>query len=161
MSGCGRVGLRQRRIGAGLVGTAAKVSAIGVAVVMLVGLVGCATQEPGARNTLGDVTTSIRGTPDELVAATERALRRLDMQVIASNATEVDGRVSARSPRGRAVDVRVQEGADNFCRVAVRVGPFGDQDVSIGIIHRIRRELQRDPSEYEGFEYEFEVEEMS
>lgn len=117
---------------------------------------GCGTPDPAARNTLGNVSARVPGTPMEVVAATERALRRMDMTLVASNATDVDGRVTARSPRRRPVDVRVFEDVDDHSRVSIRVGAFGQQDASIGLLQRIRRELRRDPAEYADFEYMFE-----
>lgn len=141
-------------VGRGTLGTAALVM-----IAMALISVGCRTADPGARNTLGNVSARVAGTPVEAVAATERAMRRMDMTIIASNVTDVDGRVTAQSPRRRPVDVRVFEDVDDQTRVSIRIGAFGDQDASIGLLQRIRRELQRDPAEYADFEYKFEEEE--
>ena len=141
------------RSGNGWIGRKSAWSALSL---MVVFAAACTTADPGARNTLGNVTAALPATPTEVIAATERALRQMDVTIIASNATAVDGRVTARSPRRRPVDVRVVEDVDNHSRVSVRVGAFGDEDVSIGLLRRIRRELERDPRDYEGFEYRFE-----
>lgn len=130
-----------------------------VLAVALMASAGCRTADPDARTTLGNVSARVPGTPVEVIAATERAMRRMDMTLVASNATDVDGRVTARSPRRRPVDVRVFEDVDDHSRVSIRIGAFGQQDASIGLLQRIRRELRRDPAEYADFEYKFEQDE--
>lgn len=112
-------------------------------------LAACGTADPEARNTLGNVSVSMHGTPPQVIAATERALRRLDMTIVDSESTDEDGRVVARSPRRRPVDVRVLKDVDQLSRVSVRIGAFGDETASIGLIRRIRRELERDPVQIE------------
>lgn len=120
----------------------------GIGTFVALGLVGllmlpaCQTGDPGARNTLGNVSASVPHTPPEVIAATERALRRMEMTIISSQVTDVDGRVTARSPRRRPVDVRVTEDVDDQSRLSVRIGAFGDEDASIGLLRRIRRELE-------------------
>ena len=123
----------------------------GIGTFFALGLVGllmlpaCQTREPGARKTLGNVTASVPYSPPEVIAATERALRKMEMTIISSQVTEVDGRVTARSPSRRPVDVRVTEDVDDQSRLNVRIGAFGDEDASIGLLRRIRHELEHPP----------------
>jgi hypothetical protein len=115
------------------------VSAFSLSVLLL--LNGCATDQPGATNTLGDYTTNVAAAPDKVTTAAGKACDDLKFQNINASGTKVDGKVTAKTAQGDDVIITIAQAGDSVSKVTVRVGSAGDQAVSKQIVDRINNHL--------------------
>lgn len=74
--------------------------------------------------------------------ASMRAVQQLEMRVVGSEKDAVGGSIDARRIDGTPVKLRVQSVGTNVTSVKVRVGTFGDREVSDRIIARIDQNLR-------------------
>jgi len=109
--------------------------------VMSWALSGCATDEPGASNTLGDYTTNVGAAPDKVTDAANKACEDLKFQNINATGTKVDGKVTAKTAQGDDVVITITQSGNDVSKVIVRVGAAGDQAVSKQIVDRINSHL--------------------
>ncbi len=89
----------------------------------------------------GDLEATIDGTPQKLVQASEAALKELDIHVVSSDASGVDGRVVGRTALQKKADITIKRETDRTCRLAIRVDTFGDEALSRRILDKIRAQL--------------------
>lgn len=80
---------------------------------------------------------------DRTYAATLTALKRLEITVIERNKDQLGATIQARRADDTKVKVKLEAEGRDHTRVAIRVGIFGDKDVSIRINEEIRRALGR------------------
>ena len=106
-------------------------------------LAGCATDEPGASNTLGFYTTNIDARPDKVTTAAYKACEDLKLSNInsGSGGSTVDGEVTANTAQGTSVTIDIKEAGDNVSKVTIHVGATGDDAVSQQLVDRIKAHL--------------------
>jgi hypothetical protein len=102
---------------------------------------GCATTDPGATNTLGVYSTNVDSTPDKVTEAAGKACADLKLTDIASSATMVDGKVTAKLSDGNDVAINVEQAGDGVSKVSIHVGVSGDEAVSKQLVEKIRSHL--------------------
>jgi Protein of unknown function (DUF3568) len=108
---------------------------------LLANLNACATDEPGATETMGVYSTMVNSSPDKVTAAAEKAAADLKLTDIVSNGTKVDGKVTAKNAQGDDVTINVEQAGDNVSKVTIHIGATGDQAVSKQLIDRIQSHL--------------------
>jgi uncharacterized membrane protein YtjA (UPF0391 family) len=109
-------------------------------IVMSVGaltLTGCSTDEPGATNTLGFYSTNVNAAPDSATTAAYKACEDLKFTDINSNASKVDGKVTAKTAQGDDVVIDISQAGDKVSKVTVHVGATGDTSISHQLVDRI------------------------
>jgi len=117
-------------------------------------LVGCSTSEPGVKNTMGTLTTTVEANPPRVAKAAEAVLKDLgvakaaeavlkDLELIRvhSTSTEVDGEAFGYTASDKKVGVSIKQEGENLSKVSVRVGAFGDEDLGIAVITRLEEQL--------------------
>jgi hypothetical protein len=100
---------------------------------------GCKTDKPGVRNYAGYVVGYVPAPPAQVTDAARETLEDLDLQMIFAESTKVDGKVTAMTAREKKVDIDVSETDDGLSKVCVRIGEFGDEDLSVEILDRIEQ----------------------
>ena len=118
------------------------ISMLLLSVLGLVVLPGCKTDEPGVTNRLGSYRVTMEAPPTEVADAAQEALEDLGLKRITAEATEVDMAVvgyTAQNDKATISGTRVGEASTD---VSVRVGTFGDEDLSSTILRRIEENLQ-------------------
>lgn len=89
----------------------------------------------------GDIELDIGASPEELIQATETAMKEMDMPVMSSSSTALEGSVVSQMADGKKVEVNVRRSTDEVTKLSIRVGRFGDKSVSAAIYSRIQRSL--------------------
>ena len=112
--------------------------------VVLVSLVmgACTTPQPGVSNKMGTVTAKLNGAPQDVTEAARQTLEDMDLVIVSSGATGIDGKVVARSAQEVKVTVEVERAGENLSELSIRVGMLGDEDVSLSILEKIKRRLE-------------------
>jgi len=104
-------------------------------------LVGCSTSEPGVKNTMGTLTTTVEANPPRVAKAAEAVLKDLELIRVHSTSTEVDGEAFGYTASDKKVGVSIKQEGENLSKVSVRVGAFGDEDLGIAVITRLEEQL--------------------
>lgn len=112
---------------------------------LLGGIQGCATAEPGDAQTVsferGDLTATLRGTPQKVTAAAQEALTELGFTDVSSKVTQTEGTATARTAKDKKVAVKVDRQSSSTSRVTIRVGVFGDEQASRDVLSAIMSNL--------------------
>jgi hypothetical protein len=91
----------------------------------------------GALYYKGELKADVDAAPPEVITATERAFRDLiwDKETAAASAT--DGLATARTATGREVKVTVEMKTPEVSTIGIRIGTFGDENLSRLLYDRI------------------------
>ena len=91
----------------------------------------------GALYYKGELRADVDASPQEIIAATEKAFRDLiwDKETVAASAT--DGLATARTATGREVKVTVEMKTPEVSTLGIRIGTFGDENLSRLLYDRI------------------------
>jgi Protein of unknown function (DUF3568) len=108
---------------------------------VVVQLVGCQTDSPGATNTLGAYSTMIDSSPDKVTVAAQKAAADLSLLDIVGNGTAIDGKVTARDAQGDAVTIDIEQAGQNVSKVTIHVGATGDDAICKQLVERINSHL--------------------
>jgi len=92
----------------------------------------------------GDLETEIDASPTQVAAATEGAFEDLSLTLVSSEATEIDGRIDGRSSDDKPIAVRLAL-EDGRTKVSIRVGAFGNEELSRLVLEHIRKHLGHSP----------------
>ena len=90
----------------------------------------------------GDTEAVIDGDTKAVTAASEKAMKDLELFVISSEATGFDGKVNGRTAGDTKVVVVVKRYGENLSKVSVRVGNFGDGGMQEALVEKIRENLK-------------------
>src|SRR5688500_17835622 len=93
----------------------------------------------------GDLESSVNGNPEQVTAASKKAMEEMKFTVISSGASNIDGQVVARTAQDTQVKVVVQAQGDDVSAVKIRVGNFGNQSLSAQILEKIRANVKDMP----------------
>jgi len=119
-----------------------------VGVVLIAGtmvLTGCAALFVGAAGgavagalyVQGELKADVEATPQDIITATEKAFRDLIWKKETTSASAADGLATARTATGKEVKVTVVRETDDVSAVGIRIGTFGDENLSRLLYNRI------------------------
>ena len=90
----------------------------------------------------GKLVVTVDGTPEQIAAAANTALTSdLKMPVIASQATAVDAEITARTADDTRVKIWAKSVSAKSSEVQIRVGNWGDKEVSQRVLDAIKLHL--------------------
>jgi len=115
--------------------------ALGLLCICLLAIAGCKTEQPGVVNRVGTIKATLAAGPAAVTEAANEVLNEMDLIVINSTSTKIDGRVIARTAQDVKVRVDSEKVGENVSEVFIRVGKLGDADLSLTILNEIKEEL--------------------
>jgi len=89
----------------------------------------------------GDLEAMIDATPQQVVKAAESALKEMEVNVTAADASGIDGKVVGRTALDKKVEVTVKRETDTQSKLWIRIDTFGDEALSRQILEKIRTKL--------------------
>ena len=98
---------------------------------------GAAAGGAGVAYAMGEFEATVEGGPKQAVEAARRALDELDIHLVASDSTSVDGRVEGRTALDKKVTIAATRVDEQRTRLEIRVGTWGDEDLSRRIYEEI------------------------
>jgi hypothetical protein len=122
---------------------------------MMAMLAGCSTSpEPGITAKINKLETEVRAEPERTTRAANEVLQEMDLFVISSTSTNLDGRVIARSGTDRRLTVDISNVGDNRSHVSLKGAGniFRDSGLGVSILNRIKDRVegaQNEPMEEE------------
>jgi hypothetical protein len=132
-----------------------KNTAIGIVLIAAVmALTGCGALFVGAAGGAvagalyyqGELKADVDATPQAVVSATEKAFRDLIWSKEVITASDTGGLATARTATGKAVEVTVKTNSPDVSSVGIRIGTFGDENLSRLLYDRILFFLNKDSS---------------
>jgi hypothetical protein len=63
------------------------------------------------------------------------------LRVDSSEASAIDAALTARTAEGKKIAIRIEPVTDEACLLSIRVGTYGDEELSRRIYERIQQEL--------------------
>lgn len=113
----------------------------------LAGLQSCVAVAAGAAGgatvayVMGEYASELDGTPKQVVEAAKDVLKDMDMKIQTSASSAMDGKVVAKSALDKTITIIVKRVTDERSKINIRVGTFGDEEVSRSICEKIKKEL--------------------
>lgn len=89
----------------------------------------------------GDTEALVEGTPPQVAAAAERAVRDLDLAVVKSTSTGLDGNVTARTSDDTRIEISIRGESSRTSRVWVRAGVFGNSATQQRVLDKMKAHL--------------------
>ena len=129
-----------RRAGIGCVLVAAAFLLTGCAALVVGAAAGGAAA--GALYFKGELKADVDATPPEVIAATEKAFRDPIWAKDTAAASATDGLATARTATGKEVRVTVEMKTPEVSSIGIRIGTFGDENLSRLLYDRIVTFLQ-------------------
>ena len=104
---------------------------------VMLALSGCQT----AKQVTGSQFVHFSASPDRVVKAANGALEHLELRVVSSSATKLDGKLEAETAQGKTVTIIVNREDEGVSKVEIKVGALGDESISQAIIDETRKRL--------------------
>ncbi len=89
----------------------------------------------------GDLESQLAATPSEISAATEKAFKELKISKTSVASTNLDAEILGKSATDKKVTVQSKAISEKLSSISIRVGTFGDKDLSRLILDKIKRNL--------------------
>ncbi len=102
---------------------------------------GCKTDQEGVTNRVGTIKATLAASPAAVTEAANEVLGDMDLTLISSNSTAIDGRVIARTAQDVKVRVDSEKIGEDVSEVSIRVGTLGDSDLGLAVLTEIKKEL--------------------
>ena len=93
----------------------------------------------------GDLEARVNAEPPQVSVATAAAMRDLDMHVLSEEATGIDAKIVGRTASDSKVTVTAKKTGDGLSSLSIRVGVFGDEQLSTAVYERIKARLAAEP----------------
>ena len=90
----------------------------------------------------GELRAEIEAPPPAVIKATERAFRDLIWTKESAQSSATDGQATARTATGKEVLVKVNRKTENMSQIGIRIGTFGDENLSRLLYDRIQFFIQ-------------------
>lgn len=89
----------------------------------------------------GDLQVTYDASIDDVQNAAVAAVKELGFSLISDRGDRTGGEVVARTSEDRRIQITIKPAGDNLTEARIRVGTFGDQDLSLRINEAMRRRL--------------------
>ena len=96
-----------------------------------------ASSVAGALYYKGELKADVEASPQAVITATEKAFRDLIWAKETASASEFDGLATARTATGKEVKVTVVAKEPQVSTIGIRIGTFGDENLSRLLYDRI------------------------
>lgn len=91
----------------------------------------------------GKLKGTVNATPAEIATATAPAFKQLNIQLLSSTSNSLNAEVKGKTAEDTSVTVSAEMKKDGNSEVGIRVGTFGNQDMSEKIYTAISNELAK------------------
>lgn len=115
---------------------------------LLLSLAGCpyviagGAAATGALYYKGELRAKLDAPPDEVMSATQKAFDYLQWNTVEIKASRTDGIAKATTAAGKEIDVTVDADPPRQSDISIRVGVFGDEDISQLLFEKIKEYLR-------------------
>ncbi|MGD9251758.1 MAG: DUF3568 family protein [Desulfobacterales bacterium] len=109
---------------------------------LLVGGAAAGAAAAGVMYREGELLAELDAEPPKVIKATERAFRDLIWTKESAQSSATDGMATARTATGKEVTVTVQRQAENKSQIGIRIGTFGDENLSRLLYDKVEFFLQ-------------------
>jgi hypothetical protein len=89
----------------------------------------------------GDLEGRLEAPPERVVEASQSTLEGMDIHIVSTASSGVDGRVVGRTALDKKVDIRVNRDGSAASKISIRVDTFGDEALSRSIFEAIEAKL--------------------
>lgn len=124
-----------------MTGTRAKRVLLAATALLLVTLGGCKIVSPGVTYNMMSLEALISATPEDVTSAAKAAMEDMNLILVSSESTGLDGKVVARTAQKKTVTVTISRTAKNVSHIKIHVGKLGDEAASMLILERIKERL--------------------
>ena len=90
--------------------------------------------------------TLVAADPVAVTSAAKSVVEDLQLTVVSSGASGLDGKLIARTANNRKLTVDVRSAGESLSRVTIRAGGFGDKTIQKQVLDRIRAKLPAAPA---------------
>jgi hypothetical protein len=89
----------------------------------------------------GELAASLGNELGAVVKATNRTIEQLKFAKIAESADALSARFTARTAQDKKIEIVLTKVGEDLTKMEIRVGVFGDEDVSMTILSKIKSNL--------------------
>jgi hypothetical protein len=112
----------------------------------LIGTTGCVVVAAGAgagavAYVRGDLDTTLNADYEKVVAATREAIEQLEFAKMSDNKDALKAVLVSRTAQDKKVEITLQNTGKKITNVKIRVGVFGDEQLSLSILDKIKSNL--------------------
>ncbi len=104
-------------------------------------LVAAAGAAGGVLYAKGDLESTLSATPARIAAATEKAFTEMKIAKTSAVSSDLDAQVIGRSATDKKITVTSKAKGDKISSISIRVGTFGDKDLSQVLFDKIKKNL--------------------
>ena len=104
-------------------------------------LVAAAGAAGGVLYAKGDLESTLAATPAKIAAATEKAFVEMKISKTSAVSSDLDSQVIGRSATDKKITVTSKVKGDKVSSISIRVGTFGDKDISRALFDKIKKNL--------------------
>jgi len=106
---------------------------------------GCIVAAAGAAGGVlyakGDLETTLANTPTKIAIATEKAFREMRISKTSAVSSDLDAEIIGRSTTDKRVTVKINAKGEKLSAISIRIGVFGDEDLSRVLFDKIKKNL--------------------
>ncbi|MBL0715630.1 MAG: DUF3568 family protein [Desulfosarcina sp.] len=110
--------------------------------VLLIGGAAAGAAAAGVMYHEGELKADLDAPPATVIKATERAFRDLIWSKESARSSATDGLATARTATGKEVTVTVNRKTESVSQIGIRIGTFGDENLSRLLYDKIKFFLQ-------------------
>lgn len=89
----------------------------------------------------GDLESTLAASPAQIAAAADKAFTELKIAKTSSVSSELDAEIVGRTATDKKVTITSKTTGDKLSSISIRVGTFGDEDLSQAIFEKIKKNL--------------------
>jgi hypothetical protein len=89
----------------------------------------------------GELETTLEGSLDSVHRASGRAISQLEFVKISDRKDALSANLVARTAQDKKIDIVLTKTGDNLTKVQIRVGVFGDEELSRALLDKIKGNL--------------------
>jgi ABC-type glycerol-3-phosphate transport system substrate-binding protein len=124
---------------------------VGLAVAVALGVMGaCKSSAPtagdGAIATFsritGELESSVAEPLDEVYAASQKAVKRLELEVLSDSKDALSARIETKGATGDKTSITLRREAERITKIEIVVGTLGDESKARTILDEIKREMR-------------------
>lgn len=117
--------------------------AAGLLAFSLIGLTGCIAVAAGAgagayAYVRGDLETNLNSDYNKVVDSARAAIKDLEFAKVSENKDALKAVIVARTALDKKVDITITYSAKKLTNIKIRVGLFGDEQLSLSILEKIK-----------------------